>query len=67
MNVPADRLETIVKLLPAMRSPTVAQLYNESGFSVKAAIPTAQVAKLVPELIAAGASDILEMPIRKVV
>lgn len=67
MNVPADRLETIVKLLPAMRSPTVAQLYNESGFSVKAAIPTNQVSKLVPELIAAGASDILEMPIRKVV
>ena len=67
MNCPEDRLEAIVNLLPAMRSPTVSRLYNESGFAVKAAIPTKDVATLVPRLICAGASDILETPIRKVV
>ncbi len=67
MNVPSDRLETIVNLLPAMRSPTVSQLYNASGFAVKAAIPIRDVSTLVPRLIAAGATDILETPIRKVI
>lgn len=67
MNCPEERLAQIVQLLPAMRSPTVSRLYNESGFAVKAAIPTQDVATLVPKLISAGASDILETPIRKVV
>ncbi|HMV98807.1 MAG TPA: ATP phosphoribosyltransferase [Acidobacteriota bacterium] len=67
MNCPPDRLELIVTLLPAMRSPTVAKLYQDSGFSVKAAVKKNQVKELIPKLIAAGATDILETPIRKVI
>jgi ATP phosphoribosyltransferase len=67
MNCPLDRIDTIVQLLPAMRSPTVSRLYNEDGFAVKAAIPTQEIANLIPRLISAGATDILETPIRKVV
>lgn len=67
MNCPEDQLDALVKLLPAMRSPTISRLYNESGFAVKAAIPTTDVATLVPKLISAGATDILETPIRKVI
>ncbi|MCO7223089.1 ATP phosphoribosyltransferase [Pleionea sp. CnH1-48] len=65
MNCGNDQIETIVALLPAMRSPTVSRLYNEEGFAVKAAVEKSLTQSLIPKLLAAGASDILETPIRK--
>ena len=65
MNCGNDQIETIVDLLPAMRSPTVSRLYNEEGFAVKAAVEKSLTQSLIPKLLAAGASDILETPIRK--
>ncbi|NVK22085.1 MAG: ATP phosphoribosyltransferase [Kangiellaceae bacterium] len=66
MNCSQDNIDTIVSLLPAMRSPTVSQLYNADGFAIKAAIERRLTKDLLPQLIAAGATDILETPIRKV-
>ncbi len=65
MNCTNDNVEAIVDLLPAMRSPTVSRLYNEEGFAVKAAVPKKAIQNLIPALIQAGATDILETPIRK--
>jgi ATP phosphoribosyltransferase len=65
MNCSNDNVDTIVSLLPAMRSPTVSRLYNEEGFAVKAAVPKNQIQTLIPSLLQAGATDILETPIRK--
>ncbi len=67
MNVGAQALEKIVKILPAMRSPTIASLYNGQGFSVKVAVPRSSVKKLIPQLKELGAGDILELDIRKVI
>ncbi len=67
MNCPKAVVADIVKLLPAMRSPTVSELYNSDAYSIRAAIPTQAAASLIPQLIAAGAVDILELPIRKAV
>ncbi len=67
MNCLSDDIEKIVALLPAMRSPTVSQLFNSDAYSVRAAIPAKAATALIPKLIQAGASDILELPIRKVV
>jgi ATP phosphoribosyltransferase len=67
MNCPQDKLQQIVNQLPSMNSPTVAPLYNDKGFSVKAAILKSDVNTLIPRLIASGASDLLETPIRKVI
>lgn len=66
MNCPADQIDALVSMLPAMKSPTVSKLYREDGFSVKAAVPKGDVAQLIPNLRLAGASDILETPIYKV-
>jgi len=66
MNCPADRIDALVNMLPAMKSPTVSKLYREEGFSVKAAVPRKQVAQLIPKLRQGGATDILETPIYKV-
>lgn len=67
MNVPAEKLEEIVKFLPCMRSPTVATLYQEKGYAVKVAVEKSEVLELIPKLKKYGAKDILEYEISKVV
>ncbi|MGB4704983.1 MAG: ATP phosphoribosyltransferase [Candidatus Saccharicenans sp.] len=67
MNVGADKLEEIVKILPCMRAPTVAPLYNGTGYAVKVAVKKKQVPRLIPMLKKLGATDILEYEFRKVI
>ena len=67
MNIPEDRLEDLVAMLPCMKSPTVAPLYGQKGYAVKVAVKRSEVARLIPLLKKLGASDILEYDFRKVV
>ena len=67
MNCDESNIAKIVKLLPAMRSPTVSKLYQSSYFAVRAAVKKSEVKALIPQLIKAGAIDILEIPIRKAI
>ncbi|MEO0136745.1 MAG: ATP phosphoribosyltransferase [candidate division WOR-3 bacterium] len=67
MNVPKEKFDRIVKILPCMRAPTVAPLYGEKGFAVKVAVRKNEVIKLIPQLKRLGATDILEYEFRKVV
>lgn len=67
MNVPHDKFEKIIKMLPCMRSPTVSPLYAEQGYAVKVAVTKTEVVKLIPLLKKYGATDILEFEFRKVV
>lgn len=67
MNVPRDKFDEIVGMLPCMRSPTVAPLYGEQGYAVKVAVKKKEVVKLIPLLKKYGATDILEYDFRKVV
>lgn len=59
LNAPAERLEAIVALLPAMRRPTVSELYDDGGYAVRAAIPAEALTEIVPALKAAGGSDVV--------
>ncbi|MGH1363473.1 MAG: ATP phosphoribosyltransferase [Calditrichia bacterium] len=67
MNVPKEQLEEVIRILPCMRAPTVSPLYNDEGYSVKAAVKKIDAANLIPKLKALGARDILEYDFRKVV
>jgi ATP phosphoribosyltransferase len=67
LNVHADRLQEVVEMLPAMRAPTVNQLAEEGYFAVETVVPKNKINVLIPRLKAHGASDIVEMPIRKIV
>ncbi|MBD3287633.1 ATP phosphoribosyltransferase, partial [candidate division KSB1 bacterium] len=67
MNVPKDKFDEIIKVLPSMRSPTVAPLYGEKGYAIKIAVKRNDVVKLIPMLKKHGATDILEYEFRKVV
>ena len=59
LNVPADKLDEVIQVLPCMREPTVASLHGSEGFAVKAAVARDRVPDLIPLLRARGGSDIL--------
>ena len=67
LNAGNDVLDAVLALLPCMREPTLASLRGGEATSVKAAVPKKDVARLIPELKAAGASDIVVMPIGQIV
>lgn len=67
MNVPTDKFEALIKDLPCMKAPTVAELQGGQGFAVKIALPAADVCEWIPRLIKAGATDILEYKLEKIV
>jgi ATP phosphoribosyltransferase len=67
MNVPKDRLKTVVDLLPSLNAPTVAHLYESEWLSVETVVDTSVVRDLIPELLTSGAEGIIEYPLNKVV
>jgi ATP phosphoribosyltransferase len=66
LNVGEADLPRVLEVVPAMKSPTVAQL-QEGGYAIETVVDKAQVNRLIPLLKARGATDILEIPISKIV
>lgn len=66
MNVAKGKFDTLVKSLPAMRSPTVSPLFGDDGYAVKIAVQKCDVPTLLPQLQKLGATDIVEYELRKV-
>jgi len=67
MNVPADRLDAVIALIPSMKSPTVNELFRGAGFAVETVVAKSEINVLIPELRDGGATDILEIPLSKIV
>ena len=67
MNVGADSLQSVIALLPALKSPTVNELAGEGGFAVETVVAKRQINTLIPALKDAGATGILELPISKII
>jgi ATP phosphoribosyltransferase len=67
MNVAEGDLEGLVAVLPAMKNPTISKLYGSDFLSVSTVVDKATVNVLIPALKAAGAQDILEFAISKIV
>jgi len=67
LNVAAVRLPDVLAVLPAMSSPTVTRLASGDMNAVESVVPKRGVNTLIPALRAAGARDILELPISKIV
>ena len=67
MNVPGDRLDTVINQLPSLNSPTVSGLRNSSWFSVEIVVDTCVVRDLIPRLRLAGAEGIIEYALNKVI
>src|SRR6266446_3286185 len=67
MNVPRDRLQDVIALVPAITAPTVSPLYGTEWFAVESVIAEATVRELIPKLLRAGAVGIIEYPLNKIV
>jgi ATP phosphoribosyltransferase len=67
LNVPAGQLDAVTGMLPAMSSPTITALAEGGMNAVETVVPKRGVNTLIPALRAAGARDILEIPISKIV
>jgi ATP phosphoribosyltransferase len=67
MNVPEEKMDEVIALLPSLNAPTVASLYNTKWFSVEIVVSSAVVRDLIPELLMHGAEGIIEYPLNKVI
>ncbi|MEW5952291.1 MAG: ATP phosphoribosyltransferase [Bacillota bacterium] len=67
MNVPGDRLDEVLAILPAMKHPTVSKLINSDWVAVEAVLDEKQARELIPVLLRTGAQDIIEYPLNKVI
>jgi len=67
VNVSAERLEAVIAVLPSMREPTMSPLHGEQGFALKAAVPRADLPRVIPEIKARGGTDIVVTALAQIV
>ena len=67
LNVGADALDDVIAVLPAMKAPTVNELFRGAGYAVETVVQRSEINILIPALRDLGATDIVEMPISKIV
>ncbi len=71
LNVPERSLQQVIGALPAMKRPTVSQLWSKNSgdpwWAVETVIDERQVKALIPKLKEAGGQDIIEYPLNKVI
>ncbi|MCK5148014.1 ATP phosphoribosyltransferase [bacterium] len=67
MNIPQKRIDDLITVLPAMKNPTISKLYNTDWVAAEIIVAENIVRELIPNLKAAGAQDIIEYPLNKVI
>jgi ATP phosphoribosyltransferase len=67
MNVAKKNLDAVVALLPALKKPTVSQLYDGDSVAVETILDEKIVRNIIPKLKEAGAEGIVEYPLNKII
>jgi ATP phosphoribosyltransferase len=67
LNVGETDLAGVIELLPALKSPTVSKLFGDGGYAVETVVPKSEINILIPALKDHGATDIIELPLSKIV
>lgn len=67
LNVEGADLERVLDILPAMKAPTVSKLSSGDSYAVETVIEKRRINVLIPQLKERGASDIVELPLSKIV
>lgn len=67
LNVDSASLDRVIALLPALKAPTVSALSGQDAFAVETVVAKSEINTLIPELVDAGATGIIELPISKIV
>ena len=66
LNVTASRRDDVLAVLPSAKSPTINQLAN-GDFAIESVVEKSGINRIIPALSEAGATDLLEIPISKIV
>ena len=67
MNVPCDKLDSVLAELPALKNPTLSPLADQKWVAAEIIVEENKVRELIPKLKRAGASGIVEYPLNKVI
>jgi len=67
MNVHRDRVDGVLRMLPALATPTVSTLSDPEWVDLSTVVEESSVRELIPRLYEAGARGIIELPINKIV
>ncbi len=67
VNVDMQSLEGVIRVLPCMREPTVSPLRGDAGYAVKAAVPRDQLPLVIPEIKAAGGTDVVVTDLSQII
>ncbi len=67
MNVPKKSLDAVMKILPPEVKPTLANLTDENWVDLTVILEEKLVREIVPDLKSAGAEDIVEFPLNKII
>jgi ATP phosphoribosyltransferase len=67
LNVDEANLQSVIDLLPALKSPTVSKLFGDDAYAVETVVSKSDINVLIPALKEHGATGILELPISKIV
>jgi ATP phosphoribosyltransferase len=67
MNLRRENVDAVLKILPALATPTVSTLADPAWVDLSTVVEEKQVRELIPRLYAAGARGIIELPLNKVV
>lgn len=67
LNVTSENLQAIVDIMPCMREPTISPLHSSKGYALKAAVLRETLAGLIPQVKAAGGTDIVVTGISQIV
>ena len=67
MNAPKQNLDAIIKIFPPGKKPTISELSDKSWVALNVILEEKLVRDFVPDLKNAGAEDIVEYPLNKII
>ncbi len=67
LNVASSDLDGVIALLPALKAPTMSKLFGAEAYALETVVPKSEINILIPALKDAGASDIIEVALAKIV
>ena len=67
MNLDLKNLNKLVKMLPALKNPTISNLTQKGWVALETIIDEEEVREIIPKLKQAGAQGIIEYPLNKLI
>lgn len=67
LNVNRSELDGVLRLLPALKKPTISQLSDQDWVAINTVLDEATVRQIIPRLKEAGAQGIVEYPLNKII